>query len=203
MKTLKLTTLSIALGLAFSAGVIAQGVTKDANKVVGIEIAKAYAADKNKCDALSANAKDICIAEAKGKANVANAALEASYEPSAKHNYKLLAAKAEADFAVANQKCDDQTGNARDVCVKEAKAIETRIKADGEAQWKIGEANQTAIDKSAAADATAKEQGAAARQEASMEKRDANYALAKEKCDALTTPEADRCVKDAKLKYGM
>jgi hypothetical protein len=31
---------------------------------------------------------------------------------------------------VAKEKCDDQAGNARDVCRKEAKAVETKALAD-------------------------------------------------------------------------
>jgi hypothetical protein len=33
--------------------------------------------------------------------------------------------------------------------------------------------------------------------------RDANYAVAKAKCEALTSPESDRCAQEAKTKYGM
>jgi hypothetical protein len=68
MKNLQVTTLSIAIGLVFSAGVMAETVTKDAYKVDEARIEAAYTADKAKCDLLSDNAKDICHAEAKGKA---------------------------------------------------------------------------------------------------------------------------------------
>ncbi|WP_295442107.1 hypothetical protein [uncultured Thiodictyon sp.] len=202
MKNMQLTTISMAIGLIFSAGVMAQAMTKDAYKAAEAQIATEYTADKAKCNALAANAKDICIAEAKGKAKVASAELEANYEPSAKHHYKAVVAKAEADYAVADEKCDDQAGNAKDLCVKEAKAVETRVRADAEAQLKMTEANKTASDKSTAADTKAKEAGVSARQDAAAEKGDANYAVAKEKCAALMAPDSDRCLKDAKAKYG-
>ena len=39
-------------------------------------------------------------------------------------------AKAEADYRVAKEKCDDSAGNAKDVCLKEAKAAEAAAKAE-------------------------------------------------------------------------
>ena len=38
-------------------------------------------------------------------------------------NAKVLVAKAESVYAVAKERSDDQAGNAKDVCVMEAKAI--------------------------------------------------------------------------------
>jgi hypothetical protein len=35
-------------------------------------------------------------------------------------------AKVDADYAVAKEKCDDFSGNAKDVCVKEAKAAQVK-----------------------------------------------------------------------------
>jgi hypothetical protein len=100
-------------------------------------------------------------------------------------------------------KCDDRADTDEEICMKEAKAAETAIRADAEAQLTTWEANQVAIDKTAATDAKASAQGAAARQDAATEKRDANYAVAKAKCEALTSPESDRCAQEAKTKYGM
>lgn len=114
---------------------------------------------------------------------------------------KAQVAKAEADYAVANEKCDDKVGNDKDICVKEAKAVETSIKADAEAKMKISEANQTANEKSAEAGVKASAEGTEARQEAAADKSDANYAVAKEKCDALSNDAKDRCITDAKTKY--
>jgi len=203
MKSLQMTAIAIAIGLVVSAGVSAQALTKDQYKAGEARIAEQYTADKVKCEALSGNAKDICFAQAQGKEKVAEAELEASYESTAKHRYDLLVTKAKADYAIANQKCDDRTGNDQEVCVKEAKAVETRIRADAEAQLKIWEADQTAIEKTAATETKAKEEGTAARQNATAEKREANYAVAQAKCGALTGADSDRCLQDAKTKYGM
>jgi hypothetical protein len=203
MNKLNMTAIAAAIGLVFSAGALAQSMSKDAYKAAEDRIAAEYATDKANCDSLSGNTKDICIAEAKGKEKVAKADLEARYEPTAKNRYKAVVAKAEADYAVANEKCDDKAGNDKDICVKEAKAVETRLKADAEAQMKTAEANKAAGEKSAEAGAKAREEGTAARQEAATDKRDADYAVAKEKCDSLLASGAkERCLEEAKTKFG-
>ena len=202
MNKLNMTAIAAAIGLVFSAGVMAQSMSKEAYKAAEDRIAAEYATDKANCDSLSGNTKDICIAEAKGKEKVANAELIARNEPTAKNRYNALIAKAEADYAVANEKCDEKTGNEKDICVKEAKAVETRVKADAEAQMKTSAATKAASEKSGEAGMKAKEEGTEARQEAATEKRDANYAVAKEKCDSLAGGAKDRCVDEAKAKYG-
>jgi hypothetical protein len=201
MNKLNMTAIAAAIGIVFSTGVMAQSMSKDTYKATEDRIAAEYATDKKNCDSLSDNKKDICIAEAKGKEKVAKAELEARYEPSAKNHYKAQVAKAEADYAVANEKCDDKAGNDKDICVKEAKAVETRIKADAEAQMKTSEANQAASEKSAEAGQKASAAGTEARQEAATDKRDADYAVAKEKCDSLKSDAKDRCLDEAKAKY--
>ncbi len=201
MKPLYLSAISIAIGLVFNASVMAEPMTKDAYKAEEARIAAEYDTAKSKCDSLSANAKDVCEVEAKGKAKVARAELEATYEPSDKNRYNAVIAKAEADFALANEKCDSKDGNAKDLCTKEAKAVETRIKADAEAKMKISEANKVANEKSSAADKQAQEAGTAARQDATTDKRDADYAVANEKCDALPSAEKAACVQAAKAKF--
>lgn len=45
-----------------------------------------------------------------------------SYKPTVKTHYDARIAKAEADYDVARERCDDLAGNKKDVCVKEAKA---------------------------------------------------------------------------------
>jgi hypothetical protein len=65
-------------------------------------------------------------AEAKGKDKVAEAELEAQYKSSKKATYEVSVIRAEADYAVAREKCDDKAGNDKDVYVKEAKALGSR-----------------------------------------------------------------------------
>jgi hypothetical protein len=75
------------------------------------------------------NAKDICMAEAKGREKVAIADLDVTYKPSAKARYEARVARADAQYAVAKEKCDDLAGNAKDVCRKEADSVHTAGKA--------------------------------------------------------------------------
>lgn len=143
-------------------------------------ISAEYKTDKAACDALKDNAKDVCVEEAKAKEKVARADLEYAYTGKAKDRTKALEAKAKADYAVAKEKCDDQTGNAKDVCVKEAKAVETKALADAKMNKEIGEAKKD--------DAAAK--------------TDADYKVAVEKCDALTGDPKVSCIAAAKSKFG-
>jgi hypothetical protein len=202
MKKHNVIVIAAAIALAFSAGAMATSMSPDANKAGKTSIATEYKSDRVACDSFSANAKDICIAEAKGKEKVAKADLEAGYKPSNENRYKVGVARAEADYAVARQKCDDKAGNSKDVCIKEAKAAQIAAKADAKALLKTSKANQIADDKAAAARIKAREASGAARQDAATDKRDADYAVAKEKCDVFAGDAKAACVKDAKARYG-
>jgi len=146
MNRLNITAIAAGIALAFSAGAMAaQGMSKDEYKAGKDKIAAEYKSAKAACGSLSANAKDVCMAEAKGKEKVAKAELEA-------HNarYAVSVAKAEADYAVAKEKCDDKAGNDKKACVKEAKAAETRAKADAKARMQTSDAGKPAKEKSTA-----------------------------------------------------
>ena len=197
-----ITAIATAIALAFSVGAMATSMSKDAYKAGKASIATEYKSDRAGCDSFSANAKDICIAEAKGIEKVAKAELEAGYKPSRENRYKVSIARAEADYSVATEKCDDKAGNVKDVCIKEAKAAQIAAKADAKALLKTSNANQVANDKTAAARMKAGETSGAARQDAATDKRDAEYAVAKEKCDAFAGDAKAACVKDAKARYG-
>jgi hypothetical protein len=182
--------MAAAIGFAFSSAAMA-AMSKDEYKAKKDAISANYKAERAKCDPLAGNAKDICVAEAKGREKVAKAELESSYKPSTDNTYKARVAKAEADYAVAKEKCDDKAGNDKDVCVKQAKAAEATAKGEAKAQKKTVAANKKAAEKTADA-----------REDAATKKRDADYAVAKEKCDALAGTAKDKCVADAKAKYG-
>jgi len=150
-----------------------------------------YKIDKDACASLSGNAKDICVAEAKGKDNVAKADAEAAYKhtPKARENARI--AHAQATYNVAIEKCDDLAGNPKDVCVKEAKAALVKGKAN---------ANVDRVTADTSHEASTKQ--ADARKDANADKRDADYKVAIEKCDALAGPTKDACVSNAKAQYG-
>jgi hypothetical protein len=172
--TLMLATL-LCLPSAFAAS-MTQAEFSAGQTRIGAELK----ADKVACDRLAGNTKDICVEEAKAKDKIGLAELTANYSGTAADQNKLLVARAEAAYAVAKEKCDDQAGNAKDVCVKEAKAVETKALADA----KMGK------------------QISAARSDAASDKRDADYKLAVEKCDVLAGDAKTSCVNAAKSQYG-
>ena len=139
-----------------------------------------YKAAKAACATLTANAKDICIQEAKAKETVARAELEFSYTGKPADQNKVLVAKAESVYSVAKEKCDDLKGNDKDVCVKEAKAVEVKALADAKMGKQIG----------------------AAKTDAAEDKRNADYKVAAEKCDALAGDAKASCITAAKAKFG-
>ena len=140
---------------------------------------------------MSGNAKDICQAEAKGKQKIAKAELDARYKGTAKAREDARVARADAQYEVAKEKCDDLSGNAKDVCVKEAKAAQTRAKADAKADRKVSDARKDS-----------NERTAEARRDASETKRDADYRAAAERCDRLAGDAKTACVADAKARFG-
>src|SRR5688572_9263548 len=96
--------IALALGLAFSAGTMAETMSKDQYKSVQDKIAIDYKSAKVACGAFSSNAKDICQAEAGGREKIAKAELEARYKPSVNATYKVSVAKADAAYSLAKEK---------------------------------------------------------------------------------------------------
>ena len=202
MNNLNITTIAALFALAFSASAIAQSMSKDDYKAGKEKIAAEYKSGKAGCNSLAGNAKDICVAEVKGKESVAKAELEAGYKPTPKAHYKVSVAKAEADFAVAKEKCGDKGGNAKDVCLKEAKAALTAAKADAKVQEKTTDARNKANEKTTEARTDANKTVIDARKDANADKTDAQYAVAKEKCNSFADGAKDRCLDDAKAQFG-
>jgi osmotically-inducible protein OsmY len=131
MKRFNITALAAAIALAFSAGAMAaDSMPKADYKAAQARIAAEYKSARANCDALASNAKDVCILEAKGSEKIAKAELEARNHPNDRTRYAASIAKAEADYAVAKEKCDDRKGAEKTACVKEAKAVEARAKAE-------------------------------------------------------------------------
>ncbi|NDP43393.1 MAG: hypothetical protein GZ089_11865 [Aromatoleum sp.] len=138
-----------------------------------------YKTAKAHCDNLSGNPKDVCVAEAKAAEKKAKAEAEAQYKNTDKARRDARVDAAEADYDVAKAKCGAKAGNDKDVCIKEAKATETKAKADAKVTEKVADARRNAAE----------------------EKMDADYKVALEKCDALAGAAKDSCVSNAKARY--
>jgi hypothetical protein len=161
---------------------VAQAATmsKDELKAAKTAISATNKADKAACASQSGNVKDICLEEAKAKDKISLAELEFNYTGKPADQTKLQETLAKSAYAVAKEKCDDLSGNPKDVCVKEAKAVEVKALAEVKASKQVGEA----------------------RKDASLDKRDANYKVATEKCDALASDAKADCLAMAKTQLG-
>ena len=91
-----------------------------------------YQTAKQKCDALTGNAKDICLVEAKGALSVAQAEAEASSKGTDAARLKADQARVEADYQLAQQHCEALSSHQKEVCRAEAKAA--KVKGDAAAQ---------------------------------------------------------------------
>jgi hypothetical protein len=166
------------LALAGSAGAAGD---KSAYEQAGQRAASSYEAAKKRCDAMHDHARDVCVAEAKAVRTKAEQQAEAAYQDTPKAREHAKKEIAEADYRVARERCNERTGNDKDVCVKVAKAVLARAEADAKAERKIADA----------------------RSDAAKEKREADYKVAAEKCEALTGDAKGACIAQAKAKFGM
>ncbi|WP_371327395.1 hypothetical protein [Polaromonas sp. A23] len=136
----KLIMLTFAISCAFAGNAMA--LTKEEYKAQKDRVEADYKGSREKCATLSANAKDICQTEAKGAEKVAKAELEAQYKPGPRHDRNLRDVKADTAYDIAKEKCDDMSGNAKDVCIKDAKATRTAAKAEAKVSGGNADANK-------------------------------------------------------------
>jgi hypothetical protein len=123
---------------------------------------------------LAGNARTICHAEIKGRADVAEAQRAVNETPSSAHRYALLLARADAEFAVAKARCVDQSGTPKAPCVWPKPEREHAFaEADAAMAEKIADARLTARQTSAKAEAKADDTTTAARVDAADTKRNA------------------------------
>ncbi|MCE4538636.1 hypothetical protein LXT12_15395 [Pelomonas sp. P7] len=169
----------LCLALAAWAGVASANLSKPVYSQAKDEVKAMFKAERDKCDALSGNAKDVCVERAKGHEKVALANLEYQHTGKEKDRNDYLEARYEATYKVAKEMCDDKSGNAKDVCVAEAKAQHDKAKADLKA-------NKAVV---------------AAESDAAEARLKADYKVAKERCDSLSGDAKDSCQASAKARY--
>lgn len=168
-----------ALMMVGIAGTASANLTKPVYSTAKDEVKAMFKAEKDKCDSLSGNAKDVCVERAKGQEKVALAHLEYQYTGNTKDRNDYLEARYDAKYKIAKEACDSKSGNAKDVCVADAKAAHDKSKADLKANKKIADA-----------------------QEDQMEaKLKADYKAANERCDSLSGDAKDSCQASAKARY--
>jgi osmotically-inducible protein OsmY len=151
--------IATAFALAFSTGAIAQNMSKADYHAAKNSIDTEYKSARQACASLADNKKEICEAEAKGKEKVAKAELKSRNAPGIKHTYALQMARADADYSLAKEKCDDKADSEKKACVTDAKTAKTNAKAEAEAQMKTAKESRSHA-KTASAASTSKHEGA-------------------------------------------
>lgn len=104
-------------------------------------------------------------------------AAHAADAPNDPATYRSMTQKASTDYKAAVKNCSGMSGNARSVCVEEAKVARAHAEADAVAQY-----NNTQKDRARTGAALA----------------NADYALAKARCAGMTGAEKDNCINLAK-----
>jgi hypothetical protein len=168
-----------ALALTAVAGTASAMLSKPVYSTAKDEVKAMYKAEREGCNSLAGNLKDVCVEKAKGHEKVALAHLEYQYTGKQKDRNDYLEARYEARYQVAKEACDSQAGNAKDVCMAEAKAARDKSKADLKANKAVAEAKDDAMET----------------------KLKADYKVAAEKCDALSGNPKDSCQASAKARY--
>ncbi|MEJ8853656.1 hypothetical protein WKW79_03705 [Variovorax robiniae] len=107
-----------------------QAMTQGEYTVAKARIGSDYRLAQSRCDTLKDNARDVCLTEAKGAADVAMAELEQHYKPSPANARKVAAVKAAAAFEVTREACDTLAGEAHQACVHQAEDNHAKAKAD-------------------------------------------------------------------------
>ncbi|HUG76281.1 MAG TPA: hypothetical protein VML57_02220 [Burkholderiales bacterium] len=134
---LKHCSIAAAAAFAFATAVHAQS-DDSARKAKDAEEERIEAqakAAKERCDQMKGNAKDLCMAEAKGQERIAKAELDAKHNPSPRNQRRAAEAKVNAEYDVAKQRCDDQKGEAKDQCEKQAKEQRDQARAQIRQQY--------------------------------------------------------------------
>ena len=189
---LKMTSLAVVAALGLSASAYAGLLSKDELKREHDRISAEFKTQKQTCDSRSGNAKDICLAEAKGNEKVAKAEVDSRDKGTAKARQEVLLARADANYDVAKERCDDFAGNTKDVCLKDARAALAKATADARLERKTTDANIAASEKISDA-----------QMQANKTKREADYKAARERCDSMAGAAKETCVNEAKSRLGM
>lgn len=169
-----------ALALFATTGALAAGTMSRTDMASAKDrISADYKTEKSMCAKFSGNEKDVCMEQAKGKEKVARAELTHKDTGTQNDANKHAVAKADATYNVAKEMCDDKAGNAKDVCVTEAKSIHAKALADAKMNKKVGEAKKDSAE----------------------DRREADYKVAAQKCDSLAGEAKASCVSAAKARF--
>ena len=128
-RSMKLSLIVAGL-MAVSSGFAADKMSKDDYKAAKDKISADYKAARELCKPMKDNAQDVCEKEAKAKEKIAMAELDFNRSGKDTDRVKVAQVKADQDYEVAKEKCEDLQGEAVVACKKEAKAAQDKVKAD-------------------------------------------------------------------------
>ena len=173
-------TVMTALLAVAGLGAQAANFSKTSYDSARADIKATYQAERENCGTLAGNARDICVEQAKGREAVALAQLQYNYTGKAADEQKLYTARAEARFELAKERCDDLGGDAKDVCLRQARTEHEKAQAEIRLAKKV----TSAID------------------EADEARMKADRRLAVEKCGQLAGDAKEACLASAKSRFG-
>lgn len=171
--------LALSAGLCLIGSAQASNFTSATYDGAKANLKTLYKAEREACAPMSGNTKDICVEEVKARDKISHAQLTYNYTGVDKDEQKLYQARYEATYAVAKEKCDDASGQAKSLCVREAKTVRDKAKADLKLTRKVVDA----IDDAAAS------------------RMKADYKLAAEKCESMPMEGRQVCVATIKARY--
>ncbi len=133
MKLLIATLLATAAGASFAAPTFALNHDPATYRNATQKAAADYRDAIAKCDTMSGNGKDVCVAEAKLARTQTEAKALAKYSNSPASREKARTNLAEAEFTLAKARCDGKSGAEKDDCMNNAKSVHTAALADAKA----------------------------------------------------------------------
>ncbi|TQK07383.1 BON domain-containing protein [Herbaspirillum sp. SJZ107] len=133
MKLLIATLLATAAGASFAAPTFALNHDPATYRNATQKAAADYRDAIAKCDTMSGNGKDVCVAEAKLARTQTEAKALSKYSNSPASREKARTNLAEAEFTLAKARCDGKSGAEKDDCMNNAKSVHTAALADAKA----------------------------------------------------------------------
>lgn len=178
------TRLAVACVLALLGSAPAAAVTR-LSSVDEFNAGKARAdaellAERAACDKLAGTPRDVCREQARGKELVTKAALDLAHTGGRKSQDRLATVRMDVAYDIARTQCNDKAGAAKAVCTKEAQTARARAQADLRLSQRMTDAKRDAAE----------------------DRRDAEYKLSAEKCNAMAAAPRATCMAAAKAKAG-
>jgi len=122
MKSFIATLIATAALTAVGIAPAAAQVNKDQHKAAMDKVKADYKVAKDKCDAMSGDAEDICEKEAKLMRAKGEHDAVVKFDNTGNNVYKARNDVIDAEYQLADEKCDSLKGDAEDKCEMQAKS---------------------------------------------------------------------------------